>query len=103
MNGANSMTDQLERGSRYGMGTEQFSELMTYRVAEILLVASHYDAFILEEDGQITELMSQEFRHLELNIHDAPRFTSTKTGREALELLASIFRTASIFSPVMVL
>ena len=29
----------------------KFQDLMQYRVHEILLVASPYDAFILEEDG----------------------------------------------------
>ena len=43
--------------SRYGMNTEEFSALMKYRIIEILLVASHYDSFILEEDGQLTELV----------------------------------------------
>ena len=32
-----------------GMRTEEFSSLMKHRVIEILLVASHYDAFILED------------------------------------------------------
>ena len=32
-----------------------FNELMTHRVHEILLVASPYDAFILEEEGGLTE------------------------------------------------
>ena len=34
--------------SRYGMRTEEFSALMKRRVVEILLVASHYDSFVLE-------------------------------------------------------
>ena len=66
---------------------EPFSDLMGYRVAEILLVASDYDAFILEEDGQLTELMFQAFHHLEGNRGEAPRFTSARSGREALALL----------------
>ena len=32
-----------------------FQDLMQYRIHEILLVASPYDAFILEEDGKLTE------------------------------------------------
>ncbi|MBI2837893.1 MAG: histidine kinase [Acidobacteria bacterium] len=81
------MSEQLELDSRYGMRTEQFSELMAYRVLEILLVASDYDAFILEEDGQLTELMSQEYRNLDLNISQAPRFTTVSSGRDALQML----------------
>ena len=32
------------------------------------LVASHYDAFVLEEDGQLTELIFEEYRNLDLNL-----------------------------------
>ena len=35
--------------------TDNFQELMANRVHEILLVASPYDAFILEEDGGLSE------------------------------------------------
>ena len=41
----------IELRSRYGMHSEEFSALMKYRIIEILLVASHYDSFILEEEG----------------------------------------------------
>ena len=39
------------------MHSEDFSSLMQFRIIEILLVASPYDSFILEEDGQLTELV----------------------------------------------
>ena len=32
-----------------------YQDLMQYRIHEILLVSSPYDAFILEEDGKLTE------------------------------------------------
>ena len=32
-----------------------FQDLMPHRIHEIMLVASPYDAFILEEDGHLTE------------------------------------------------
>jgi hypothetical protein len=73
--------------SRYGMNTEEFSALMKYRIIEILLVASHYDSFTLEEDGQLTELVIQEYRNLDLNLRFAPRFTRASTASEALALL----------------
>jgi CheY-like chemotaxis protein len=69
------------------MNTEEFSALMKYRIIEILLVASHYDSFILEEDGQLTELVIQEYRNLDLNLRFAPRFTRASTASEALALL----------------
>ncbi len=81
------MTEHMELTSRYGMRTEEFSALMSYRVREILLVASRYDAFVLEEDGQLTELIFQEYRNLDLNLRYAPRFTRAHDAREAFELL----------------
>ena len=73
--------------SRYGMKTEEFSALMKYRIIEILLVASHYDSFILEEDGQLTELVIEEYRNLDLNLRFAPRFTRASEAAEALRLI----------------
>ena len=46
---------QIGLKSRYGMRTEEFSALMKRRVLEILLVASHYDAFVLEEEGSAVQ------------------------------------------------
>jgi hypothetical protein len=62
-----------------------FGHLMPFRVQEILLVASMYDAFTLEEGGRLTELLLGEYR--ELNLSFAPRITKASSGREALELL----------------
>jgi len=79
--------DSIELTSRYGMQTEEFSALMKYRIIEILLVASRYDSFILEEDGQLTELVIEEYRNLDLNLRFAPRFTRVTEASEALELI----------------
>ncbi|MEZ4386524.1 MAG: PEP/pyruvate-binding domain-containing protein [Candidatus Krumholzibacteriia bacterium] len=62
-----------------------FGHLMPFRVQEILLVASMYDAFTLEEGGRLTELLLGEYR--ELNLSFAPRITKASSGREAMELL----------------
>jgi DNA-binding NarL/FixJ family response regulator len=80
-------TNSIELTSRYGMNTEEFSALMKYRIIEILLVASHYDSFILEEDGQLTELVIEEYRNLDLNLRFAPRFTRASEAAEALRLI----------------
>ena len=37
-----------------------FQDLMQYRIHEILLIASPYDAFILEQDGNLTEQILTE-------------------------------------------
>src|SRR5512136_850723 len=81
------MTGDLELVSRYGMRAEQFSELMPFRVRNVLLVASRYDAFVLEEDGELAELLSQEYRDLGLNVGYAPRFARAETGGGGLQLL----------------
>ena len=81
------MSDAFEHSSRYGMRTEDFSALMKLRVREILLVASHYDAFVLEEDGQLTEMVFQEYQNLDLNLRYSPRFKRATTGTEALALI----------------
>ena len=62
-----------------------FHELMRYRIMDILLVASPYDSFVLEEAGQIGERVAGEFRNLDL--HYGPGLTTVATGTEALELV----------------
>ena len=63
-----------------------FQHLMPHRVQEILLVASMYDAFTLEEGGRLTELLMSEYR--ELNLSFPPHVTRASTGEEALKLTA---------------
>ncbi|HRC59078.1 MAG TPA: hypothetical protein PKU97_24315, partial [Kofleriaceae bacterium] len=58
---------------------------MRHRIMDILLVASPYDSFLLEESGQLGERMVGEFRNLDL--HYGPGLTTVATGAEALELL----------------
>jgi hypothetical protein len=69
------------------MRTEEFSALMKHRVLEILLVASQYDSFVLEEDGQLTELVIEEYRNLDLNLRYAPRFTRADDAASAFAIL----------------
>jgi CheY-like chemotaxis protein len=81
------MTDRIWHQLREG-AQERFSgfgRLMPFRVQEILLVASMYDAFTLEEGGRLTELLLNEYR--ELNLSFAPRITKATSGQEALDLL----------------
>ena len=60
---------------------------MPHRVHEILLVASPYDAFILEEDGRLTEQILTEY--LGMNFNYAPRVNRVSTGLEAIEIINS--------------
>ncbi len=63
-----------------------FDKLMPHRVRNVLVVASPYDAFTLDEGGRLAELVLREF--VNLNLSDAPRVTRVSTGAEALDLLA---------------
>jgi len=62
----------------------QFQNLMPFRVQNILLVSSYYDAFQLAEDGEPSELMLSEY--LNLNLRHAPGITPVTSGREAIKL-----------------
>lgn len=56
-----------------------FQDLMRHRIEEILLVASPYDAFILEQDEQLDERGLTELDHM-------PDITAVSSGAEALAL-----------------
>jgi CheY-like chemotaxis protein len=63
-----------------------FHELMSNKVSEILLVASPYDAYILEEDGSLASKIINEYRGL--NLSRPPRITQAATAAQAMEMLA---------------
>ena len=62
-----------------------FHELMQFKVQEILLVSSLYDAFIMEEDGSLATRLIKEYHGL--NLSKAPRITRVSTAEEALGIL----------------
>lgn len=62
-----------------------FGHLMPFRVQEILLVSSQYDAYALEEGGRLTELLLSEYR--ELNLSYPPHVARAGSGDEAIKLL----------------
>jgi CheY-like chemotaxis protein len=59
--------------------------LMPYRVHEILLIASPYDAYMLEEDGIFNEKYFGVFERLQLD--SIPRVISVDSAEEALEMI----------------
>lgn len=65
------------------LGFSSFHELMTRRIAEILLISSTYDAFIMQEDGPLAERIIHEYRGL--NLSRPPRLTWLSTASEALD------------------
>jgi CheY-like chemotaxis protein len=58
--------------------------LTRHRIQDVLLVATPYDRFVLEEAGELAERMAGEFRNLD--VHYAPGLTGVATGEEALAL-----------------
>ena len=66
-----------------------FQDLMQYRIHEILLVASPYDAFILEEDGKLTEQILTEY--MGMNLSYAPRVWNAPSAKKANEMIGNKF------------
>ncbi len=64
-----------------------FANLMQKRVFNVLLVASYYDAFILEEDGRVDEQIFYEYTSL--NLSSPPRITQVSNLEEAFKELSS--------------
>ncbi len=62
-----------------------FQNLMQRRIFNVLLVASRYDAFMMEEDGRVEEQLY--FEYVALNLSSPPRVTRVSHIREALEAL----------------
>jgi len=70
---------------QYKTDNDIYHDLMQFRIREILLVATIYDAFILEEEDKLTEKIFGEYH--QLNLSTAPRITSVSFGEEAIEIL----------------
>ncbi len=62
-----------------------FTELMEFKVKEVLLVANYYDAYSIVREGRFFDRIYGEF--LQLNLYTAPRITSVTTADEAIELM----------------
>ncbi len=62
-----------------------YASLIKRRIRKILIICSNYDAFILEEDGQIESQIYREY--IDLNISNPPRFIWAKTSAEAEDIL----------------
>ncbi len=60
-----------------------FQDLMQKRIFNVLLVASPYDAFMMEEDGRIEEQLY--FEYVALNLSSPPRVTQVSTVAEAVD------------------
>ena len=71
--------------SRLYLKETAFQDLMQRRIFNVLLIATPYDAFILEEDGRVDEQVYNEY--VSLNLSSPPRFTKVANYAEAYEEL----------------
>ena len=64
-----------------------FQNLMQRRIYNVLLIASPYDAFMMEEDGRIEEQLY--FEYTSLNLSSPPRVAQASSYEDAYELLTT--------------
>lgn len=92
----------LQFYNRLKFRQEDFLDLMKFKVEEILLISPLYDAFVIEQDGGLSEKLFGEYH--QLNLSTPPVVSYAPNGPEALKLLeekrfdlvASMMRTGSI-------
>lgn len=64
-----------------------YHDLMPFKVKEILLVATLYDAYSIEKEGRFSEHVLGEYH--QLNLTSVPRITGVSNEKEAMEQLRS--------------
>lgn len=62
-----------------------FQDLMQRRIFNVLLIASPYDAFMMEEDGRVEEQLY--FEYVKLNLSSPPRVMRVSNAAEASEAM----------------
>ena len=62
-----------------------FQKLMQKRIVNVLLIASPYDAFMMEEDGRVEEQLF--FEYMALNLSLPPRVTKVSHINEAMDIM----------------
>jgi len=62
-----------------------FHDLMKHRVREILLVSSLYEAFVLEEDGRLSDRLFD--RYVEMQLRYIPRITRVSSAEYAFRAM----------------
>ncbi len=72
--------------SRLYLKDTAFQQLMQKRIFNVLLIATPYDAFMMEEDGRVDEQVY--FEYVALNLSSPPRFVKAANYEEAYRELA---------------
>jgi len=69
--------------NKHNSNRDIFHDLMPFKVKEILLVATLYDAYSIEKEGRFAEYILGEYQ--QLNLTSMPRVTGVSSYEEALE------------------
>lgn len=73
--------------NKHNAERDLFHDLMPFKVKEILLVATLYDAYSIEKEGRFSDHMLGQYH--QLNLTSLPRVTGVSTEEEAFEEIAS--------------
>lgn len=73
--------------NRNNYNRDLYHDLMPFKIKEILLVASLYDAFSIESGGRFSEYVLRQYERL--NLTSVPRITGVSDPEEAMEHLRS--------------
>ncbi len=63
---------------------QDFHNLMSFRIHDIILVSSMYDFYLFEEDGRLYELIRKEYQGL--NLSNSPELVHVSSAKEAIKL-----------------
>jgi hypothetical protein len=84
-NFANESEDEIDLDGDYEPRFIGYHDLMRFKISEILLVSSFYDAFTIEEDGGLSEQLFSEYR--DLDITSPPRVIRVSSAKDAFKEL----------------
>jgi hypothetical protein len=71
--------------NKHTFNRDLFHDLMPFKVKEILLISSLYDAYAIERDGRFSEHMLGQYG--QMNLTSLPRITGVSSLNQALEKL----------------
>ncbi len=71
--------------NKYTYNRDIYHDLMPFKVREILLISSLYDAYAIESEGRFSEHMLGQYG--QLNLQSFPRITGASNLNQAMELL----------------
>lgn len=71
--------------TKFKFGEDNFHDLMQFRVREILLISTLYDAYTFEQESRLSQQLVGEYHELKLTT--IPRITNVPTAEEALDKL----------------